>query len=344
MKAAFYSQFGGPISIEEVNVPHVPDHGALVRVTATGICRSDWHGWQGNDPDINLPHVPGHEFAGVIESVGSGVSIWTKGQRVTSPFACGCGACPECERGSTQVCRNQTQPGFTHWGSWAEYVVVMHADTNLAEIPADMPDEHAAVLGCRFGTAYRAVCQQGGASIGQKVAVFGCGGVGLSAVMIANALGAEVIAVDINDEKLAKATTLGASHCINLQEEDFSPDAIRLVTGGGADICIDAIGNQRILGLGLLSLRAGGRHVQVGLLNETPTPPIPAARIISEELELKGSHGLSAFDYKDLFNFISNHQLDLGSLITDTVTLDRGIQLMTHMDSQPPLGMAVIKM
>ncbi len=187
MRAVVFDQYGGPAQVRDVPDPRPADHGVVVRVKATGLCRSDWHGWQGHDPDITLPHVPGHELAGVVEAVGPRVGTWRPGDRVTVPFVCACGTCASCARGDHQVCERQTQPGFTHWGSFAQYVALDHADVNLVAVPQDMSFATAASLGCRFATAFRAVVQQGRATAGEWVAVHGCGGVGLSAVMIAAA-------------------------------------------------------------------------------------------------------------------------------------------------------------
>nr|BFE83119.1 hypothetical protein GCM10020093_057200 [Planobispora longispora] len=182
---------------------------------ATGLCRSDWHGWQGHDADITrLPHVPGHELAGVLEAVGPEVRGWRPGDRVTIPFVAACGSCTACAAGDQQVCERQTQPGFTHWGSFAEYVAVENADVNLVALPPGMSFTTAASLGCRFATAFRAVVQVGGARPGEWVAVHGCGGVGLSAVMIAAAAGARVVAVDVSAEALRLAGEAGAAHVI----------------------------------------------------------------------------------------------------------------------------------
>src|SRR3954452_2137446 len=189
MRAVVFEQYGEPARVREVPDPEPVEHGVVVRVEATGLCRSDWHGWQGHDPDITLPHVPGHELAGVVEAVGARVTGARPGDRVTVPFVCACGTCPACAVGYQQVCERQTQPGFTHWGSFAQYVALDHADVNLVAVPQELSFATAASLGCRFATAFRAVVRQGRAAAGEWVAVHGCGGVGLSAVMIAAASG-----------------------------------------------------------------------------------------------------------------------------------------------------------
>ncbi|MDV9177492.1 alcohol dehydrogenase catalytic domain-containing protein, partial [Streptomyces sp. W16] len=177
MKAVVFEQYGEPAEVRDVPDPHPAAHGVTVRVKATGLCRSDWHGWQGHDPDITLPHIPGHELAGVVETVGARVTDWRPGDRVTVPFVCACGTCGACASGNQQVCERQTQPGFTHWGSFAQYVALDHADVNLVAMPEGMSFATAASLGCRFATAFRAVVQRGRVAAGEWVAVHGCGGV-----------------------------------------------------------------------------------------------------------------------------------------------------------------------
>jgi D-arabinose 1-dehydrogenase-like Zn-dependent alcohol dehydrogenase len=193
-----YDAFGAPPEVREVPDPAPSPDGVVVRVEATGLCRSDWHAWAGHDSGVRLPHVPGHELAGTVHAVGARVRRWRPGDRVTVPFVCGCGSCELCRAGEQQVCPHQTQPGFTHWGSFAELVALDAADVNLIGLPGDLAADAAAGLGCRVATAFRAVLDQGRARPGEWVAVHGCGGVGLSAVMIAVAAGARVVAVDVD--------------------------------------------------------------------------------------------------------------------------------------------------
>jgi alcohol dehydrogenase len=189
--------FREPPALEDVREPELPPDGALVEVRATGLCRSDWHGWMGHDASIRLPHVPGHEFAGVVAEIGPEVRGIRIGDRVTAPFCCGCGACEPCRLGHTQICERDYQPGFTGWGSFAERVLVPVADLNCVALPDGLAFEAAAALGCRFMTAFAAVGERGGVRAGDWLAVHGCGGVGLSAVMLGRALGARVVAVDV---------------------------------------------------------------------------------------------------------------------------------------------------
>jgi alcohol dehydrogenase len=230
MKAPIHHEFQSPFTVREVTDPIPTGAGVVLRVKACGICRSDWHGWMGNDPDIVLPNVPGHEISGEIAATGADVKNWKIDDRVTLPFVCGCGACGQCLAGNQQVCDRQFQPGFTAWGGFAEYVAIEYADTNLVRLPEEIDHVTASSLGCRFATSYRAVVDQGKVKPGQWVAVHGCGGVGLSAIMIAAAFGAGVVAVDIDDDKLRFAASIGADAVVNSKLED-PVEAIKEITG-----------------------------------------------------------------------------------------------------------------
>ncbi len=341
MKAAVYAEFRQPLEISDVPEPAPPAHGIVLDVQATGVCRSDWHGWMGHDADISLPHVPGHEMAGFVAEVGSDVSRFRRGDRVTLPFVCACGACPRCKAGDQQVCDFQTQPGFTHWGSFAEFVAIHHADENLVRLPDSMDFVTAASLGCRFATAYRAVAAQGRTAAGDTVAVFGCGGVGLAAVMIAHALGAEVIAVDISAAALAEAHKLGAGHCVNAAEIDDVAGEVRGASQGGVNVALDALGSLATFDAAIASLAKRGRHVQVGLMPGL-APPVPIERFIADELELLGSHGMQAHRYAAMFELLDQSNLDPGSLVTERLSLEQAAILLADENLRLPTGVAVI--
>lgn len=327
MKAAIYREFQAPLSIESVPDPQAPVGGVVLEVQATGVCRSDWHGWMGHDPDIVLPHVPGHEMAGIVATVGAEVSKWKTGDRVTLPFVCGCGACPQCTAGNQQVCDRQFQPGFTHWGSYAQFVAIDYADTNLVRIPGDMSFVSAASLGCRFATSFRAVVAQGQVVPGQWVAVFGCGGVGLSAIMIAAALGARVIAIDIDDAILAFAESNGAEVTINASQQACASDAVRDLSDGGVQVSIDALGSAGTCFAAVSSLAKRGRHIQVGLLTDTEKhPPLPMDQVVANELEIIGSHGMQAWNYKHMFELIAEGILQPDRLVGRTVSLEAAVR------------------
>ncbi len=343
MKAVIFETFGGPLSLENVPDPEVPADGVVIKVNATGLCLSDWHGWVGHDTDIKLPHVPGHELAGTIEAIGPDVKNWKIGDAVTLPFVLGCGKCPQCLSGNHQVCDHQFQPGFTHWGSFAEYVSIARADINLVALPPQIDFVTAASLGCRFATSFRAVAQQGRVSGGQWVAVHGCGGVGLSAIMIANAMGASVIGVDINEEKLAVARSLGAVATIDSTKVEDVPTAIKDLSHGGAHISLDALGNKITCFNSIACLRKRGKHVQVGLMAaEHALPPIPMGKVIANELEIYGSHGMQAFHYEEMLEMITNGKLAPQKLVHKRISLAEAPKELAEMHSFKGTGITVI--
>ncbi|GAA4549153.1 zinc-dependent alcohol dehydrogenase family protein [Streptomyces collinus] len=344
MRAVVFERYGEAAEVREVADPEPAEHGVVVRVEATGLCRSDWHGWQGHDPDIALPHVPGHELAGVVEAVGARVTGWRPGDRVTVPFICACGTCPSCAAGDHQVCERQTQPGFTHWGSFAQYVALDHADVNLVALPGELTFATAASLGCRFATAYRAVVRQGRVAAGEWVAVHGCGGVGLSAVMIAAASGARVVAVDVSERALELARTFGAAKCLDATAVPDTADAVRELTGGGAHLSLDALGSPGTCAASVNGLRRRGRHVQVGLLpSPAGTTPVPMARVIALELELLGSHGMAAHSYPPMLELVRGGVLRPDLLVTSTIGLDDVPAALAAMGTAPGAGATVIE-
>jgi len=343
VRAVVYRAFSGPPEIEQVADPIPPDGGVVLKVMASGVCLSDWHGWQGHDPDIVLPHVPGHELAGIVQAVGAGVGKWRPGDRVTLPFVCGCGRCPQCASGNQQVCDRQFQPGFTHWGSFAEYVAIHYADENLVRLPDEMAFSTAASLGCRFATSFRAVVDQGRVSEGEWVAVYGCGGVGLSAIMIASALGARVVAIDISDDKLEVARKIGAVACVNANAAKDVAGAVRELTDGGTDVSLDAIGNARVCFDSIDSLRKRGRHVQIGLVTgDQQTPRIPMHKVIANELEIRGSHGMQAHRYDEMLAMIAAGELEPEKLTGRTIPLEESIATLTSMDTFGTSGVTII--
>jgi alcohol dehydrogenase len=343
MKAVYFEQFAGPISLESVPDPGPSTDGVVLRVTATGLCRSDWHGWMGHDPDIRLPHVPGHELAGIVEAVGKDVTRWKPGDRVTLPFVCGCGVCPQCQSGNHQVCDSQFQPGFTHWGSFAEYVAIDRADLNLVRLPDGLDDVTAASLGCRFATSFRALVDQAQVSGGQWVAVHGCGGVGLSALMIAQALGASTVAIDISNEKLEFARQMGADVTLNAFSEPKIVNRIREITEGGAHVSVDALGSPETCYNSISCLRKRGKHIQVGLmLADHSRPQIPMSRVIAHELEIYGSHGMQAHRYPAMLEMIRVGRLEPQKLVGRTIDLDQAPEALASMDAFPGLGVTVV--
>ena len=304
-----YSDYGATPTVQEVPDPVCPEAGAVLAVGATGVCRSDWHAWKGHEP-VALPHIPGHELAGTVVEVGPAVRRWRPGDRVTVPFVCGCGACDYCRAGEAQVCPDQTQPGFSGPGSFAERVAIHAADLNLVALPDSVDFVTAACLGCRFATAFRVLTAHGRVGRGDWMAVHGCGGVGLSAVMIGTALGA------------------------------------REISGGGARVSIDALGSPGTAVASVRCLRRRGRHVQVGLLHgSAATPPLPMDLVIARELELYGSHGMAARDYPPMLALVADRTLHPELLVGAVIGLeDAGTALAAMERPSSTGGMTVISM
>lgn len=360
MRAVVIDNVRAQPEVREVSAPFAPDGGVVVDVRATGLCRSDWHAWAGHDDAITWPHVPGHELAGVVSAVGAGVQRWRVGDRVTVPFVCGCGRCSWCADGDAQVCPDQEQPGFTHWGSFAEQVALHAADTNLVALPETVDFATAASLGCRFATAYRALVARARLTKGEWVTVVGAGGVGLSAVMIARALGARVVAVDRNPAALAVAAELGAEHTVLSDGDDRrSGDdgeagadgadgagveaTIRELTDGGAHVAVDAVGSEQTCATALLSLRRRGRHVQIGLLPPVDGHPrVPMARVIGWEIDVLGSHGMAAVDYPGMLALIESGALAPQRLVERVVGLEEAAALLPGFDTANVAGMTII--
>ncbi|MEQ9403346.1 MAG: zinc-dependent alcohol dehydrogenase family protein [Cyclobacteriaceae bacterium] len=343
MRAIMYEKFQGPITLVNLEDPTPEKDGVIIELKASGLCLSDWHGWMGHDKDIELPHVPGHELAGVVVETGSEIRNFKKDDRVTVPFVSGCGKCPQCHTGNHQICDFQFQPGFTHFGSFAQYVAINYADTNLVHLPEEISFKAAASLGCRFATSFRGVVDQGKADQDDWVAIHGCGGVGLSAIMIAKALGANVIAIDIMDDKLKLAQAMGAVEIINSDKTGDVASTILELTNGGAHVSIDAIGHPDVLMNSISCLRKSGRHIQIGIMpSEAVHSKIPVDLIIARELEIAGSHGMQAYRYDEMLKMILDGRLSPDQLVTETLKLEDVIVHLPNMNTADSAGIKVI--
>ncbi len=343
MRAVQFTEYGAVPTLVSMDEPPCQPDGVLIEVHATGVCRSDWHAWQGHDP-VQLPHVPGHELAGMVTEVGPEVVRRQVGDRVTVPFVCGCGRCEFCLAGDAQVCPQQTQPGFTGPGSFAELVPIHAADHNLVPLPASLDFVTAASLGCRFATAYRALTAHGRVQRGDWVAVHGCGGVGLSAVMIATALGARVVAIDVSRAALLRAGELGAD--VLIPGGDEVPQRVSEATGGGAHVSLDAAGSTGTALASVECLRPRGRHVQVGLLlGRHSTPPLPMDRVVARELEIHGSHGMAANDYPALLELVASGALRPELLVGQVIGLEgAGAALVAMSRPATMAGITVVRL
>jgi len=206
-----------------------------------------------------------------------------------------------------------------------------------------MTFETAASLGCRFATSFRAVVDQAQVTPGQWLAVHGCGGVGLSAIMIARAVGARVIAIDVADDKLALARAIGAEKTFNAADHTDIGAAIRGFTHGGVAASIDALGSRETCFNSIAGLAKRGKHIQVGLLvAEQSRPPIPMDQVLSRELEILGSHGMQAHRYQAMLDMIRLGQLQPEKLLGPTISLEESVSVLPHLNQNRSPGITVI--
>lgn len=347
MRAAVLEAVRKPLAVREMPDPQTPPNGAIIRVEANGICRTDWHLWAGDWSWVGIqlptPHVLGHEFCGVVEEVGPEVTRWKKGDRVLVPFSQGEGTCEWCRTGHQNICDTPLVPGVAYWGGFGRLVGVPNADVNLVRLPESVPFKDAASMGCRYMTSFHAVVDQGRVRAGEWVAVHGCGGVGLSAVQIASAMGANVIAVDVSDEKLAAAKHEGALHTINAAKDE-PIGAIMGLTGGGAHVSIDALGVAATCRNSVMCVRKRGRHVQIGLTSgaEKGEIALPIDIIVLKEVEIIGSLGMQAPRFGDMLSMVEAGRLHPGRLVHRTIGLAEVSGVIESMDKYGTLGVTVI--
>ncbi len=342
MRAARIVAYRAPLEIGTVPDPACPPDGVVLKVLACGVCRSDWHSWTGTDPDVHLPHIPGHEYCGIVEAAGPLVRNWRAGDRVIAPFILACGRCPACAAGHQTTCPDQVIPGFTHPGAFAQYVAVPHADTNLARLPEGLEPAIAAGLGCRVTTAWHALTDRAALRPGEWVAVFGGGGVGISVLLLARAMGARTVIVDVVEEKLAYARALGADGVVNAATAD-APAAVREITGGGAHVAVEALGVTETTAAALRSLRKLGRMVQIGMpAGAHAAMTLPWDAVYSGQLAIFGTRGMPAWRYPSLLSLIGAGRVDLSPLVTRRVRLSDASAELAAFDAPAPPGVAVI--
>ena len=344
MRAALIEEFGKSPRVSDVPDPKCPPDGVLVEIKACGVCRSDHHAWSGVDPRISLPHVGGHEFAGIIVETGANVSRFSVGDRVTAPFILGCGVCPDCLSGEATICDHQQVIGFTQWGAFADHIAIDRADFNLVHLPDGLQFEHAAAMGCRLTTAWRALTTRANLQAGEWVAIHGTGGIGLSAILVAQALGARVIATDIDDEKLSLARDLGAELVVNARTTGEVADTVREMTGGGAHVSVDALGITETFDNSIRSLRKLGRHVQIGMpVGQHKTVALPLLELVYlRQISILGTRGMSAGQFSPLLKLVENGTIDPTQLVSRTVGLeDLGTEL-ENLTNFSGVGIAVI--
>ena len=347
MKAAVLEALRKPLVVKDMPDPQCFPNGAVIRVEANGICRSDWHAWMGDwswfGLVLPLPHVLGHEFCGVVEEVGPEIKNFKKGDRVVVPFSQGEGSCEYCRAGHSNICMLPLTPGFAYWGGYGHYVGVPFADMNLVPLPGDIDYVEAASMGCRFMTSFHGVVDQAQVKPGEWVAVHGCGGIGLSAIHIASAMGANVIGIDLDDKKLELAKKLGATAVVNGKKVD-ALSAIMDLTKGGAHVSVDALGIATTCRNSIMSLRKRGRHLQIGLTTEAEKGeiPVPIDRIVQMELQLIGSLGMQAARYPAMLQMVESRKLSPKQMVTQTVGLNKASEILSEMSSFQNVGVTVI--
>jgi D-arabinose 1-dehydrogenase-like Zn-dependent alcohol dehydrogenase len=347
MRAAVFEGIRQPLVVRDMPDPTLLPDGAIIRVEANGICRTDWHLWTGDWTWVGIalptPHVFGHEFCGVIEETGPNVTRWKKGDRVLVPFSQGEGTCEWCRTGHHNICDTPLVPGVAYWGGYGRLVGVPYADVNLVRLPDSVPFVDAASMGCRYMTAFHAIVDQAQVRPGEWVAVHGCGGVGLSAVQIAAAMGANVIAVDVSDEKLAAAKGEGAQHTIN-STKDEPIMAIMGLTGGGAHVSIDALGIAATCRNSVMCVRKRGRHVQVGLTSgaEKGEVSLPIDIIVLKEVQIMGSCGMQASHFGGMLQMVEAGRLKPGKLVHRKIKLEEASGVLESMDKYGTIGVTVI--
>ncbi|WP_117370159.1 zinc-dependent alcohol dehydrogenase family protein [Natrarchaeobaculum sulfurireducens] len=329
MQAVVLEEFQEPLEVQEVDRPEPESDGVVARVEGCGVCRSDWHCWQGDwdwfgyRPDP--PHILGHEPTGTVVDVGEDVENVEEGQEIAIPFNFACGKCDLCRNGRENICENHVGLGFMNEapGAFAEEVHIPNADVNAVPLPDSIDAETAAGCGCRFMTSYHGMAHRGDVGRGEAVVVHGCGGIGLSAVHIANALGANVIGVDLMDDKLERAEELGAVATVNASDVDDPVKEVHDITDGGADVSVDALGIETTCRNAVDSLKKGGRHVQIGLTtsDEQGEVSLPTDEFVAKEIDFVGSLGLQPSRYSEMLDMIETGKLDPTALVEKTVDI-----------------------
>jgi alcohol dehydrogenase/NADPH2:quinone reductase len=350
MRAAVLEAYEEPLAIRDVERPEADAEGVVAEVTACGVCRSDWHGWVGNwewfDYCPPLGHILGHEPSGTVLEVGEDVETIREGDEVAIPFNFACGSCHECRVGYENLCENHLGLGFQAGapGAFAEEVPIPNADINAVELPDGVDSTEVAGMGCRFMTAYRGMAHQAEVSGGDWVVVYGLGGIGLSAVHIADALGGNVVGVDLMAEKLEMAEDLGAVATVDASETDDPVEAVRDITNGGAHVSLDALGIEETCKNAVNSLRTRGRHVQIGLTTKEQHGynPLPTDTIVMNEIQLNGSSGLPPARYDEMFRMVEEGTLDPTAVVTDHIPLEGVNDELQAMTDYETIGIPIV--
>jgi 6-hydroxycyclohex-1-ene-1-carbonyl-CoA dehydrogenase len=317
VKAALFYGPHRPLELEERPIPRAGPGELVIKVAACGLCHTDLHYIDHGVPTFAKPPlVLGHEASGIVSEVGAGVEGWHAGDRVLIPAVLSCGRCEACRRGRENICERGVMLGNHVDGAYAEYLRVPAKDA--LTLPMDLPLEEACLIADAVSTPYHAVVNRGEVRPGERVAVFGCGGVGINVVQIASAIGADVWAVDLKPERLAFAQEFGAAHVVDAGSTPEPGKAIRRETGG-VDVAFEAIGSPATIRQALESLRRGGRLIIVGFSMEPVE--LPAGKIMFQELEIRGSLGCRPVDYPRIIELARTGKIKVAQLVTNRVSL-----------------------
>ena len=301
------------MKIEDIPKPTITADQVLVKVAACGVCHTDLHYLEHGVPTFKKPPlVLGHEASGVVEEIGAEVRNVVRGQRVLIPAVLTCGRCAFCRMGRENICASMTMLGNHIDGAYAEFVAVPAKD--LLALPGSVPLEEASIIADALSTPYHAVKNRARVQPGDTVVVFGCGGVGINAVQLAAIAGGYVIAVDINERKLAWASEFGAAKTINASNVERVSKEVKKLTGGGADICMEVIGNPKTIEEAFECVRVGGRLCVVGYTNEAVS--LIPGKIMFKEIEVVGSLGCRPLDYVPLIRMVEQGRINLKKQVT----------------------------
>ena len=339
MRAAVVRTFNEDLSIETVADPNCPANGVVLEVAACGVCRSDYHGWTGEHPLVSNGSILGHEYCGTVVEAGN-QSKHKIGDRLIAPFILACGDCPACQTGVSNTCKSQIIPGFSAPGAYAEYVAVPF-DHNLVDLPDSMTPALAAGLGCRVTTAWHALTDRAGLRTGEWLAVHGTGGIGLAALLLGKMLGARVVVVDIVQEKLDHAKSLGADAIVNAAQTDAAAEIID-ITGGGAHVSVEALGIEATTNASVECLAILGRHVQIGMPAGEGFLNVNMRAIYSKQLSFFGTRGMPAWKYPTLLDLIMRGEVDLTPMVAREIPLSNASAELRAMHGPTPPGTAVI--
>lgn len=318
MKAAVFHAPHRPLEVTDVPTPTPGEGEVLLKVAACGMCHTDLHYLDHGVKTFKTPPlILGHEISGTIAALGSGVKGWAEGDATLVPAVLSCGHCHYCRAGRENLCEQLVMLGNNVDGGYAEFVAVRASE--LIRVPEGIPLERACVIADAVSTPYHAVKNRGRVRPGDAVVVVGCGGVGLNVVQCAAIAGGRVVALDLNDARLAIARELGAAATLNPQTVERPDRAVRELTGGGADVAFEVVGSPTTVRLGFSLLRKGGRLCVVGYCAEEV--PLSLARIMYYEQEVVGSLGCGAGTYPEILRLVEAGRIRLEPIVSGMVPL-----------------------